>query len=65
MAGSQFMEHAPILVAQATAMRDGISIALQAEFHKIQVEGDNQIVIKAMQKQLHTPWQIAPILEEI
>jgi len=42
------MEHAPIIVAEAKAMRDGISAALKAEFRKIQVEGDNQIVIRAI-----------------
>ena len=65
MAGSRFMENAPILVAEATAMRDGICAALQAGYRKIQVEGDNQIVIRAVQKQIHTPWQIGPILQDI
>ena len=65
MAGSRFMEHASIIVAEATAMRDGISAALNAGFRKILVEGDNQIVIKAIQKQMHTPWQIAPLLDDI
>ena len=65
MAGTRFMENAPILVAEATAMRDGISAALQAGYRKIQVEGDNQIVIRAVQKQIHIPWQIAPILQDI
>jgi len=65
MAGSRFMEQAPILVAEATAMRDGISVALQTGFRRIEVEDDNQIVIKAMQKQINTPWQIAPIIEDI
>jgi len=46
-------------------MRDGISAALQAGFRRIEVEGDNQIVLKAVQKQIHTPWQIAPILKDI
>ena len=41
MAGSRFMEQAPIIVAEATAMRDGISAALQARFHRIEVESDN------------------------
>ena len=41
MAGSRFMENAPILVAEATAMRDGISAALQAGYRKIQVEDDS------------------------
>jgi len=40
-------------------------LALEVGFRKIQVEGNNQTVIKAMQKQIHTPWQIAPILEDI
>ena len=48
MAGTRFMEHAPILVAEATAMRDGVNAALKAGFRKIQVEGENQIVIKAI-----------------
>ena len=65
MAGSRFMEQVPIIVAEATTMRDGINVALQAGFHRIEVEGDNQIVIKAMQKQISTPWQIAPTLEDI
>ena len=30
-------------------MRDGISAALQAGFRRMEVEGDNQIVIKAVQ----------------
>ena len=65
MAGSRFMEHASISVAEATAMRDGIRAALNAGFRKILVEGDNQIVIKAVQKQIQTLWQIAPLLEDI
>jgi len=64
-AGSRFLEHASILVAEVTAMRDGISTALQAGFRQLEVEGDNQIVIKAVQKQIQAPWQIAPILEDI
>ena len=64
-AGTRFLECASILVAEATAMRDGISAALQAGFRRIEVEGDNQIVLKAVQKQIHTPWQIATILDDI
>ena len=65
IAGTRFMEQAPIIVAEATAMRDGIRAALDAGYRKIQVEGDNQIVIKAIQNQIHTPWQIATLLEDI
>jgi len=64
-AGARFLEHASILVAEATTMRDGIRAALQAGFRQIEVEGDNQIVLQAVEKKIHAPWQIAPILEDI
>jgi len=64
-AGARFLESAPILVAEATALRDGISTALQAGHCRIEVEGENQIVIQAVQKQIHPPWQIQPIIEDI
>ena len=65
MAGTRFMEQASVIVAEATAMRDGIRAALNAGCRQILVEGDNQIVIKAIQNQMHTPWRIAPILEDL
>ena len=46
-------------------MRDGIITALQEGYSRLEVEGDNQIVIKAVQKQIQAPWQILPILEDI
>ena len=64
-AGSRILEQASILVAEATAMRDGISAALQAGYRRLEVKGDNQIVLKAVQKQIHPPWPIAPILKDI
>ena len=64
-AGTRLLESAPILVAEATALRDGISTALQAGFCRIAVEGDNQVVLKAVQKQILALWQIAPIIENI
>jgi len=48
MSGSHFMEQAPILVAEARAMSDGINAAPQVEFRMIEVEGNNQIITKAM-----------------
>ena len=46
-------------------MRDGIRSALQAGFHQVEVEGDNRIVLQAVQKQIAVPWQIGPIIEDI
>ena len=65
MAGTRFMEHASVIVTEATAMRDGICAALNAGYRKILVEGDNQIVIKAIQNQIHIPWRIVPLFEDI
>jgi len=65
MAGARFLEQAPILVAEATAVRDGLKSALEAGFRHIEVEGDNQVVIHAIQGQITPPWQIAPIIEDI
>jgi len=47
------MEKAPILVVEATAMRDGIKVALQASYRKIQVEDGNLIVNKVIQAQVN------------
>ena len=63
--GSRFLEHASILVAEATTMRDGIRVAWQDGFRQIEVEGDNLVVLKAVQRQIQAPWQIATIIEDI
>ena len=48
-AGTRFLEDAPIIVAEATAMRDGIQAALATGCRNLIVEGDNRIVIQAIQ----------------
>jgi len=37
-----------ILVAEARALRDAVKIAAQADYNKIDIEGDNLIVIYAL-----------------
>uniref|UniRef100_A0A7C9DFJ2 RNase H type-1 domain-containing protein n=1 Tax=Opuntia streptacantha TaxID=393608 RepID=A0A7C9DFJ2_OPUST len=64
-AGTRFLEDAPILVAEATAMRDGIKAALATGSRKLLVEGDNKIVIQAIKGQIHTPWQIQTLIQDI
>ena len=64
-AGTRFLEGAPILVAEATAMRDGLQAALALGCHNLIVEGDNQIVIQAIQGQIHIPWQIQTLIRDI
>jgi len=64
-AGTRFLEGAPILVAEATAMRDGIQAALATGCRHLIVEGDNKVVIQAIQGQIHIPWQIQPLIRDI
>ena len=64
-AGTRFLEGAPILVAEATAMRDGIQAALATGCRHIIVEGDNKIVIQAIQGQSHIPWKIQLLIRDI
>jgi len=61
MAGSHFLEQVLILVVEATTKRNGVKIAVQGDYYGIQVEGDNQIIAKAMRTHINTSWYIAPI----
>ena len=65
LAGTRYLDKAPILVAEVVAIRDGLKSALEAGFHHIEVEGDNQVVIHAIQGRTKAPWSIAPIIEDI
>ena len=49
MFGFRFMEQAAIIFIEARTMRDEIKAALQAGFREIEIESDNQIIIKVMQ----------------
>jgi len=48
-AGACNLEAASILIAEATAMRNGLRAALEAGFSNIHIEGDNKILIQAVQ----------------
>ena len=65
MAGNRYLEQAPILVAEATAVRDGLKSAVEAGWRRIEVEGDNKVVINAISGTITPPWQIAAIIEDI
>jgi len=65
LAGARFLKQAPILVAEVTAVRDGLKTALEAGYRRNKVEGDNQVVIRVIQARATPPWQIAIIIEDI
>jgi len=56
---------ASILVAEATAMRNGIRAAVQAGFTNIHIEGDNKVLIQEVQGQIQPPWEIHVLVHDI
>jgi len=54
-----------ILVAEVRALTDEVSSAIQTEFNKIVIEGDNQILIQALKGNIHAPWQISNIIADV
>ena len=65
LAGACFLEQVPILVAEATTMKDGLKTAIDAGYRRIEVKGDNQVVINAIQVWTSPAWRIAAIIENI
>jgi len=57
--------HTLSLVAEARAVEDGVLLALRAGYTEIAIEGDNLIVIQALNGEGHIPWQILNIIKDI
>ena len=57
--------HTSNLVAEARALKDGVSLAVQAGYMEISIKGDNWVVVQAVKGNILVPWQIATILEDV
>jgi len=64
-AGAFNLGAASILVAEATAMRNGLRAAIEAGFSNIYIEGDNKILIQAVQGRIQIPWEIQVLVQDI
>ena len=53
------------MVAEATAIRNGLRAAITAGFTNIHIEGDNKILIQAVQGRIQTPWEIQVLVQDI
>jgi len=53
------------MVAEATTMRNRIRAGVQAGFTNIHIEGDNKVLIQAVQGQIQTPWEIHVLVQDI
>ena len=54
-----------ILVAEGRALRDGVHATIMAGYSRLQIEGDNVIVIEALQGKATIPWQINHIIQDV
>lgn len=46
-------------------MRNRIKAAIQAGFTDIHIEGDNRILIQAVQRKIQVPWKIQVLVQDI
>ena len=46
-------------------MRDGVLAAAKAGFTNINIKGDNRILIQAIKGQVHVPWEIQVLVQDI
>jgi len=65
LAGAFNLGAASILVAEATAMRNGLRTAIEAGFNNIHIEGDNKTLIQAVQQHIQPPWEIQVLVQDI
>ena len=65
MTGASNYAASSILVAEGRALRDGIHATIMAGFSRLQIEGDNLIVIEALQGKPAIPWRINYIIQDV
>ena len=46
----------PILLFEATTLRDGLKAVLDPGYKHLHIEGDNRIVIDAVKGDIRIPW---------
>ncbi|XP_048489805.1 uncharacterized protein LOC125491759 [Beta vulgaris subsp. vulgaris] len=56
--------HSSVLIAEATALQQGIKLALHSGLRNIIIEGDNLLVINAFNNICSTQWKIANIIAD-
>ena len=65
MTGASNYGASSILVAEGRTLRDGVHAAIMVGYSRLQIEGDNLIVIEALQGKAAIPWRINYIIEDV
>ena len=64
-AGAFPLGTASVLIAEATALRNGLHAAVDAGFCRILIESDSQILIQAILGVIQPPWEIQVLIHDI
>ncbi|XP_062021172.1 uncharacterized protein LOC133737678 [Rosa rugosa] len=64
-AANRMIGNANVLVAEATALRDGLQTALLHHYSNIVVEGDSKLLIDCIQGSYEVPWRIRLMIQDI
>jgi len=63
--GAASYGRASILLAEGRALRDGLQAAFLSGFRCLEIEGDNKLIIQAIQGQVSVPWELCTIVKDI
>jgi len=65
LVGAANYDNTSIIMAECQPLRDGVQAAIKADYRMLDIEGDNMIIIGAVQGKTETPWQICNVIQDI
>jgi len=65
LVGATSFGRTSIVMAEGRALRDGLQAAINGGYRNLEIEGDNMLIIQAIQNQTQIPWQVHNIILEI
>lgn len=63
-AGTINMGESIVLLVEAMGLREGVKKAIEMGYRRIEVEGDNTIVIQALRGEIEKPWKISNLIRD-
>ena len=57
--------HTSVIMAESRALRDGLQGALERRFLRLDIEGDNSVMLGASQKKIEVSWRIKNVIQDV
>jgi len=54
-----------VVMAESRALRDGLQAALKFGYPRLDIGGENSVVIGALKKEIEVPWRIKNVIQDI